>query len=120
MVSAAKSVLDRANANTVYLETITGSRQAGWWGRPRFRGQLDILRLITRGLTRRRRGGSWTAAISPNTWARRRAQALGGKSRGPGERAPDPRHRVGEGEAVRIGRGRRGRVVQELAEGIVG
>ncbi len=84
------------------------------------RGQLDICRLTARGLTRRRRGASRTAAISANPWARRRVQALGGKSQGPGERAADHMYRVGEREAVRIRRGLHGRVVEELADGIGG
>ncbi len=98
-----------ANSTTVYLASMTGPCQAGSRGRLRWRGQLDIFRFTTRGLIRRRRGGSRTAAISANTWPRRRAQALGGKGWGPGER-----------DAVRIRRRPYGRVVQGLADGIVG
>ena len=68
----------------------------------RLTGQLDILRLITRGLDRSRRGPSVSARISAIACSWAVASAVGGKSRlGAGAAAGGP-EASGERQAVGI------------------
>jgi hypothetical protein len=77
--------------------------------------QLDILRLITRGLDRSRRGGSSRSQISRNVWFSARASREGGKRRLAGDVAADDAQGAGEGEPVGIVADLPGGLVHQVA-----
>jgi hypothetical protein len=86
----------------------------GLWWSARFRAQLDILRLITRGLERNRRGGSSRSVTSRRLWVMDRASLEGGKRRLPGDVAAHDAQGAGEGDPVGIVSGFEGGLVHEF------
>src|SRR5438309_6398218 len=83
------------------------------WARLSF--QLDILRLITRGLDRNRRGGRRRSRISRRVWVSARASREGGRCRLAGDVAADDAKGAGEGDPVGIAAGLPGRLVHQVA-----
>ena len=98
------------------------SRWPGWrglWCLARLSFQLDILRLITRGLWRGRRVSRWRW-ISARARDRARASREGGKGRLGGDLAADDVQGAGEGEPVGVDSGLVGGFGHELADRVVG
>ena len=81
--------------------------------------QLDILRLITRGLLRNRRLGRWRC-ISAGAWVSARASREGGKGRLGGDLAAGEAQGTGEGDPVGVDAFVQGCLVHECADGVVG
>lgn len=94
--------------------TVGVSGRGGPWCSARLRAQLDILRLITRGLERNRRAGSSRSVISRRLWARDRASREGEKRRLPGDVAADDAKGAGEGDPVGIVPGLEGGLVHQV------
>lgn len=78
-----------------------------------------MLRLITRGLERNRRGGSSRSVISRRLWVMDRASREGGKRRLPGDMAADDAKGAGEGDPVKIVPGLGGSLVHQVLQRVV-
>src|SRR5437773_5484881 len=99
---------------------LAAGRWAGWRGLrcpARLSFQLDILRLMTRGLWRARRVSRWRW-ISARARDRARASREGGKGRLGGDLAADQAQGAGEGDAVGVGAGVQRCLVHEGADGV--
>ena len=96
--------------------------RCGWGQRrclARLSAQLDILRLITRGLARSRRLGSRWCRISDRLSAAARASRVGGKRRLGGDLAADHVQATGEGEPVGVLAGLLRALPHQLSDGVV-
>src|SRR3954469_6673998 len=101
------------------MVTVSGAGGVPWWCSARLSGQLDILRLITRGQARWRRGGSRRSVISVRVRASARVSRPGGKCRlGRDLAAHDPQG-PREGEPVGIKPLAAGGLVHQLPDGVV-
>jgi len=78
------------------------SGRGGLWCLARLSFQLDILRLMTRGLERNRRGAKSRSRISCRAVTSARASREGGKCRLVGDVAADDAQGAGEGNPVRV------------------
>lgn len=85
----------------------------------RLSAQLDILRLITRGLDRNRRGSRRRSVISCRVCVSARVSRVGGKSHLAGGLPADDAQGAGEGHPVRVLSLVLGGLVHEVAQGVV-